>query len=202
VSRPPLVYAIGDSLVGSEAGPKQTLFHLQAIAGDSITFKSQGISGNQTAQVVERVGRDVIEHVPKPDVCIVLAGINDIAWNVTATEITGNLETVYRRLLDADIQPLAILLYPFGGHGMWTAEFETVRQEVRSWMRDWLPVHLPQVEVIDMDDVIIDPSRPDRPSMRPDYADKTGMHTSPAGAAAVAQALMERSRSLALLARV
>jgi lysophospholipase L1-like esterase len=196
VPAPGVVYSIGDSLIGKDHWSRQPLFHLRAMAGDSVQFKAQGISGNQTAQVAARVERDVIEQVPKPDVCIVLAGTNDIAWDATATQITGNLETVYRKLLDARIQPVALCLYPFGGHGFWTPEYEAVRQAVRTWMHDWLPVHLPGVEVVDVEDVLVDPSSPGRPRIRPEYADRSGMHTNAAGAAAVAQALTARSRAL------
>ncbi|HZO58789.1 MAG TPA: GDSL-type esterase/lipase family protein [Solirubrobacterales bacterium] len=191
-----VVYGIGDSLIGKDHWASQPLFHLRAMAGDSVRFKAQGISGDRTAHVAARLDRDVIEQSPKPDVCIVLAGTNDIAWDAPATLITGNLEVIYRKLLDARIQPVAVSIYPFGGPRWWTPALELTRQQVRTWMHRWLPVELPEVEVVDVDDVIADLTDPQRPRIRAEYVDAEGIHLNSAGAAAVASALWTRARAL------
>jgi hypothetical protein len=79
---------------------------------------------------------------------------------------------------------------------MWTPAREASRQEVRAWMHDTLPDTLPEVEVVDVEDVIGDLSDMTRPRLREEYAADGGIHTNAAGAAAVARALVERTRAL------
>jgi lysophospholipase L1-like esterase len=143
-----------------------------------------------------RLDRDVIDRNPRPDVCIVLAGVNDLQNDVPGRVIIANLDAMYWRLLEAGVQPIALSIYPFGEHSSWTSEREALRQEVRTWMLTELPGALPEVEVVDVEDVIGDLSDAARPRIRAEFAQDSGLHTSPAGAAAVARALVERSRSL------
>jgi lysophospholipase L1-like esterase len=190
------VYAIGDSLIGSDDWQTQPLFHLRELLGGSVDLKARGIEGDSSQDVLARLDRDVIGSDPKPGVCIVLAGINDIQRDAPAALVTGNLEAIYSKLLAARIQPVGLSIYPFGGYHMWTPGFEAVRQQVRTWMHRWLPVQLPEVEVVDVEDVIGDLSDPARPRLRAEFADEWGLHTNAAGAAAVARALVQRSRTL------
>jgi lysophospholipase L1-like esterase len=192
-----VVYAIGDSLIGIDAAAGQPLFHLRGMLGDGIYLKAQGVGGQTSAQVLARLERDVLDRTPKPDTCIVLAGVNDIQAAAPAAEIIANLSAIYRRLLDAGVQPIALTIYPFGDNMSWTPAGELTRQHVRDWMHRWLPVELPEVEVVDVEDVLSDLGDPARPRIRADYVDPAGIHTNPAGAAAVARALVERSPTLA-----
>ena len=192
-----VVYSIGDSLIGTDASDGQPLFFLRAALGEDVYLKAQGVGGETSAQVLARLHQDVLDRDPKPDACIVLAGINDIQAAVPAAEIIANLSAIYRQLTDAGVKPIALTIYPFGDHVSWTPGGELTRQHVRDWMHRWLPVELPEVEVVDVEDVLGDLSDPARPRMRADYVDRTGLHTNPAGAAAVARALVERSRTLA-----
>jgi lysophospholipase L1-like esterase len=197
VAAPRAVYAIGDSLIGTDAAGTQPLFHLRGMLGDGVYFKAQGVGGQTSAQIRARLQRDVLERTPKPDTCIVLAGVNDIQARRSAAEIIANLTAIYQRLLDTGVRPIALTIYPFGDHMSWTPAGELTRQQVRDWMHRWLPVELPEVEVVDVEDVLGDLSDPARPRIRADYVDPAGIHTNAAGAAAVARALVERSRTLA-----
>jgi lysophospholipase L1-like esterase len=166
------------------------------MAGHAVRFEAHGVGADTTWQVLERLDRDVLGDNPKPDVCIVIVGTNDLPAGHPAQAITANLSQIYDKLLAAGIQPLAVPIYPFGGYHLWTPEFEGVRQQVRTWMHRWLPIHLPEVEVIDLEDVLGDLSDPSKPRMRAEYADEWGLHTNAAGAEAVARALLQRSRAL------
>jgi hypothetical protein len=63
-------------------------------------------------------------------------------------------------------------------------------------MQRSLPESLPEVEVVDVEEVLGDLSEPGRPKIRAEYAADRGIHINPAGAAAVARALIERTRAL------
>ena len=193
---PRVVYGIGDSLMMNENGPATPLSHLRGVLGAGAYLKAQGVGGDTSAQVRARLERDVIDRDPRPDTCIVVAGVNDIQAGTPASEIRANLEAMYRALLDAGMQPVALTIYPFGNHPSWTRGGEAIRQEVRGWMRTGLPTRLPAVEVVDVEDVIADLADRDRPTIRAEYEDGTGLHLNAAGAAAVARAMVERSRSL------
>jgi lysophospholipase L1-like esterase len=191
-----LVYAIGDSLVGSEERPASPLFGLRRRLGNGADVRALGIGGETSAQVLARLDRDVIDQRPRPDICIVLAGVNDIQAGASSTSIVANLEGIYRKLLDAGLQPVAMTIYPFGNHHNWTPAGEATRQEVRMWMRTGLPSTLPAVDVVDVEDVLGDLTDRDRPTIRADYDDGTQLHLNNRGAARVAWALVRRSRSL------
>ena len=191
-----VVYAIGDSLIGSEYRRGQPLYHFWGAVGDGVTLKAQGVGGDTSAQVLARLERDVIDQTPRPDTCIVLAGINDIQMNAPASTVIANLEAIYRRLLQAGIHVIALSIYPFGSYDAWTSRRERVRQEVLAWMRSGLPATLPAVEVVDVEDVVGDLREPDRPRIKLDYDDGTQLHLNEDGAAAVARALLSRSERL------
>ncbi len=197
MSVPPnrVVYGIGDSLMINENGPGTPLFHLQAVLGDGAYLKAQGVGGETSAHILARVERDVVDQSPRPDTCVVLAGVNDIQAGARSSTIVANLEATYRILLGAGVHPIALTIYPFGGFPNWTRDGEAVRQEVREWMKTALPARLAAVEVVDVEDVIGDLTDKDRPRIRAEYVDHTGLHTSSAGAAAVAQALVDRTQS-------
>ncbi len=190
-----VVYAIGDSLM-LDGKPSSPLFHLPELMGGGNYFKSQGIGGDTSWQMLARLERDVLDQDPRPDTCIVLGGINDIQNEASSAAITPNLEAMYRMLLDAGVQPIALTIYPFGDHITWTPAAEATRQEIRAWMHTTLPLILPAVEVVDVEDAIGDLSDKNRPRIRAEYVDEHGIHTVAAGAAAVARALVEQARSL------
>ena len=191
-----VVYAIGDSSIGTDDIPWRPFFHLRGMLGDSVYLKAHGVDGETSAQVLARLERDVIGRHPKPDICIVLAGVNDIQLGASSSSIVANLEATYRALLDAGVHPIALTIYPFGDYIAWTGAGEAVRQEVRAWMQTELPSTLPAVEVIDLEDVIGDLSEKNRPRLRAEYAGDDGLHTNNAGAEVVARALVERSPTL------
>ena len=190
-----IVHAIGDSLIGS-GGPGSPVFHLREAHGHIARFEAHGVGAETSWHVLARLDRDVLGSDPRPDACIVLAGTNDLQAGHPAEAIMANLEQIYRRLLDAGIQPVAVSIYPFGDYHHWTPELEAIRQQVRAWMLRELPVRLPEVEVVDVEDVIGDLTDASRPRLRAEYADRYGLHTTVAGAAAVARALVERTSAL------
>ena len=194
VSANRVVYAIGDSQAGTggyRPGPAAPLFHLRPMLGDRAVVKAQGVGGETTEQTLARLGRDVIDRSPRPDACIVVAGTNDLQADVPTAATIANLETIYGRLLDKDVRVVALTVYPFGNHYMWTPAREAARRHVLEWMRVRVPLSLPEVEVVDVEDVVADRSETGRPVIRPEYDDGTGLHLNEAGAMAVARVLSE-----------
>jgi len=191
-----LVYGIGDSLIGTENGFGQPLFHLRPMLGDGAVVKAQGVGAETSTEILARLERDVIDHDPKPDTCIVLAGTNDVQVDTPAAAICANLEAMYRGLIDNDVRVIALMIYPFGNHVTWTMDREAIRMEVRDRLRERLPLILPEVDVVDVEDLLADCTDPSRPVIRAEYDDGTGLHLNGAGAMAVAREMTDRSRWL------
>ena len=186
-------------MIGTGEKRFQPFFYLRERFGDSARFESRGIDGATSGYVLERLEADVLSRTPKPDTCVVLAGINDIQLGLPAEQIIANLQQIYGRLLAAGVRPVAVTIYPFGGYAAWTPAGEAARQRVRSWMHRWLPLEYPEVEVVDVEALVGDLSDPARPRMRADYVDHEGLHTNRAGGAAVATALVAHTRALGSL---
>jgi hypothetical protein len=195
-----VVYAIGDSNIGSDQYRGGPAYHLRRIVADrvprEIQFKARGVDAGTSRQVLERLEGEVLGANPTPDACIVLAGVNDLQMGRTSPVVIEDLTAAYSKLLAAGIHPIALTIYPFGGYPAWTRKSEAARQEVRTWMHTVLPRELPGVDVVDVEDVLREPGESERPRIRREYVDHTGLHTISPGGAAVARALLAQSSVL------
>lgn len=72
---------------------------------------SAGIGGEVTSQILARVG-DVTGLLPKPHLCIVQGGTNDVLTSVPVATTKSNLVAMYDALEAAGIEPIACLIPP------------------------------------------------------------------------------------------
>ncbi len=144
-----------------------------------------GINGNGVltgpAPMVTRVYRDVLysDQVRK---AVLLGGINDIQFGVSAESVIAGIRTVVLRCRNEGVQVLVGTLTPWRGWINWTEQREQQRQRVNAWIRATFP------DAIDFDAVVRDPADPLR--LRPEF--DSGDHLHPNGAAFGAMARLVR----------
>ena len=88
-----------------------------------------GVNGERTDQIAARFDRDVLAH--RPDVLVVIAGVNDVYQGHGSDEVTKNLQAMYERAREAGIPVVAGSIVPFD-----TAT-DQQNQRMRS-VNDWI----------------------------------------------------------------
>ena len=101
-----------------------------------------GVAGESTAQILARVG-SVISALP--DICVVLAGTNDVSGGVTADAAFANLAEIWKKLTAAGISVVAGTVFPRSDAAM-TATYSKVLQRLNNLIRlnapKYVDVHL------------------------------------------------------------
>ena len=202
------VVAFGDSItdgVGSTQDanmrwPDDLAERLQADAKlSSIGVANAGIAGNHILHdgigpsALSRFDRDALD---KPGVrwIVLLEGINDIggsgyAWEakdkISAQQLIDGMKTLIARAHARHVKIYGATMTPYGGSG-WpyhSVAGEKTREEVNEWIR-----HGGAFDgVVDFDQVIRDPSAPEK--MLPAYDSGDHLHPNSAGYRAMAQAV-------------
>ena len=202
------VVAFGDSItdgVGSTQDanmrwPDDLAERLQADAKlSSIGVANAGIAGNHILHdgigpsALSRFDRDALD---KPGVrwIVLLEGINDIggsgyAWEakdkISAQQLIDGMKTLIARAHARHVKIYGATMTPYGGSG-WpyhSVAGEKTREEVNEWIR-----HGGAFDgVVDFDQVIRDPSGPEK--MLPAYDSGDHLHPNSAGYRAMAQAV-------------
>lgn len=72
---------------------------------------NMGINGQRSDQILRRFDKDVLEH--KPDVLIVLAGVNDLYQGVPVEYIQDSLKEIYRKAQENNIKVVACTVLPY-----------------------------------------------------------------------------------------
>ena len=73
-------------------------------------MRNSGISGNTTAMMLSRIQNDVVSH--SPDMCIILAGTNDVGLDTDPNVTVRNLSIMIDILLSAKIIPVLCTIPP------------------------------------------------------------------------------------------
>ncbi|TQL68778.1 lysophospholipase L1-like esterase [Nocardioides albertanoniae] len=151
---------------------------------------NEGISANRVLadgtggqRALDRFRRDVLDQ-PGVSMVVVLAGINDIRWDL-ATDASA-LVAGYRDLIAQahaeDLCIVGVTLTPYEGGSRYTPERERVRTAVNEWIRTSGEFD----DVVDFDAATRDPARPSR--FLPAYDSGDHLHPGDAGYAAMAEA--------------
>jgi lysophospholipase L1-like esterase len=205
------VVALGDSITdghgattnGNDRWPDELAARLEASgATREVGVLNQGICGNHRLtdgfgpNALARFDRDVVAQ-PAVRWVIVLEGINDIgklAQNVETTaaehallvhRMIGAYQQIIARAHAHGLRVIGGTLTPFLGSDYYRPgpPNEGDRQEINNWIRS--PGHFDAV--VDFDQVVRDPSKPDR--LLPAFDSGDHLHPSPAGYRAMAQAI-------------
>jgi len=147
-----------------------------AIAGNRVLLE-----GGYGRPLVERFARDVLQRSGSGTV-VLLAGTNDLARDLSA----AGLQTELTRMCEAArADGLRVVLATIPPADERTPTQRAARREVNAWIRAGSPADL----VVDADEVLRDPSQPERLAAAYDYGD--GLHLSPAGHRALGEAVAE-----------
>jgi lysophospholipase L1-like esterase len=116
----------------------------------------------------------------------VFEGINDIQQTPHQTDpakIIAALKQIASRAHDRGLRVIGATITPFKGWNSYTAELESVRQNVNAFIRTGSGFDA----VVDFDAVIRDPADPQR--IRPDYDQGDHLHPGDKGFEAMAKAV-------------
>ena len=90
---------------------------------------NRGISGQRSDEVLARFDDDVLAN--RPDVLIVLAGVNDLYQGAGVQGIIRNLEAIYARAAEAGITVVACAVMPYTGS---SAAVRMRMAELNAWI--------------------------------------------------------------------
>ena len=91
---------------------------------------NQGVSGERSDQILKRFKKDVSDL--KPDVVIVLAGVNDLYQGYETSWVLRNLESIYQEARHEGIRVLVCTILPVDRS---TASLKRKIREVNEWIK-------------------------------------------------------------------
>jgi lysophospholipase L1-like esterase len=203
-----VIAAFGDSITdGARMKPAEPHGWADALArrlaqrrgGLSLGVISAGIGGNRVVSPVwgesalARIDRDVLS-VPGVDYVIVLEGINDIGNSdkppgpgdvspLNAEALIAGLAQIGARARARGLKVYVGTILPFRGAPYFSEDKEKIRLAVNTWIRSSSAFD----GVIDFENAMKDPSRPD--ALNPSYDSGDHLHPSEAGYKAMAEAI-------------
>lgn len=105
-----------------------------------VPIKNLARSGDTTKQILDRFDRDVLAF--KPQVLVIMAGINDIRLGLTSDAIIKNLEAVRDKCLANDITPVFCTILPMNpemmsrvGIGLADGDWRETREKINFWIK-------------------------------------------------------------------
>ena len=93
---------------------------------------NEGVRGQRTDQIKKRMESAVYSH--RPDVVVVLAGINDLHQGYSEEEAQKNLEGIYNNLSDRGIPFIICTTLPYN---LMTPEVETRLLKLNTWIASY-----------------------------------------------------------------
>jgi lysophospholipase L1-like esterase len=130
---------------------------------------NRGVNGERSDQIRVRFTRDVID--AKPDVVVVLAGVNDIHQGRSAESVERELEAMYEAARAAHIPAVAATIIPYNTA---TADQNERMRAVNAWIREYAERHA--LAFCDTRAAVAAAGAPDRLASSPD-----DLHPSPEG---------------------
>ena len=123
--KPLTVVALGDSTTAGtpgfrspaesppngEGNPESQYAHWMLQRHPDWKVMNRGINGQRSDQILRRFDQDVLEN--KPDVLIVLAGVNDLYQGVPVQYIQDSLKEIYTKAEENNIKVIACTVLPY-----------------------------------------------------------------------------------------
>jgi microsomal dipeptidase-like Zn-dependent dipeptidase/lysophospholipase L1-like esterase len=183
--RAPTIVALGDSTTAGtplfkspiEAPPdgdgdrrSQFAYWLTASHPDWRVL-NHGVNGERTDEIAARFDRDVLAH--RPDVLILIAGVNDVYQGRPADRVTAELGRLYDRAAHAGIPVIAGSIVPYNTA---TPAQNAVMREVNAWIASQAASR--RLTFVDTRAAAAAPGVPDRLAGSPDglHPDVDGYH--------------------------
>ncbi len=187
-----LIVALGDSTTAGTPGFKspieappdgqgdvtsQFAYWLMASQPDWRVL-NRGVNGERSDEIRARFDRDVV--VARPDMVVVIAGVNDIYQGRPAGSVTRELEAIYDAARGAGLPVVAGSIIPYNTA---TPDQNARMHAVNAWIRGYVDRHA-RTAFADTRAAAAAPGQPDRLLSSPD-----DLHPSPEGYNAMARAL-------------
>ena len=150
---------------------------------------NRGIAGERSDQILKRFARDALQD--RPQLIVILAGVNDLAQGYPSEWVTGHLQQMYEQAMEAHVQVVACALLPYEG-------LDALRRERLSGVNRWIEAYSTAHGLLfcDLFYAVADPAHPWRLDGSPD-----GLHPDVDGYRTMGQALTNViERGLLLLA--
>jgi lysophospholipase L1-like esterase len=141
---------------------------------------NRGVDGERSDQVRARFERDVLG-TQRPDIVVIIAGVNDIYQGRSADAVERELEAMYDAARAARIPVVAGTIIPFNTA---TSDQNRRMRAVNDWIREYAARHPEDVASCDTRAALSTPGAPDRLVSSPD-----DLHPSPDGYRLMALAL-------------
>ena len=146
---------------------------------------NRGVNRERTEAIAARLDRDVLAH--RPDVLILLAGVNDVYDGDAAVDVQRRLAEMYARATRRGVPVVACSILPYDTA---TAEQNTRMHAINAWIADMVTV-TPGLAFCDMRAAVAHPDDADRLIDSPD-----GLHPGVDGYRRIAAALLPVVRAL------
>jgi len=124
-------------------------------------FLNRGMPGERIDQIESRFERDVLRE--KPDVVIVLGGVNDLYQGYSPEWIETHLQNIYERAVQANIRVMMLTVLPYNQSD---EGVKTRMKKVNDWIRSFSKEH--SLGFADTYAVAEDPAHPGNLSGTPD----------------------------------
>ena len=140
---------------------------------------NRGVNGERTDQIRARFSRDVTS--ARPDVVVVIAGVNDVYQGRSAAHVQGELAAIYEMARAESIALVAGSIVPYNTA---TPEQNASMHAVNRWIAGHAAAHAATMVFCDTRAAVAAPGAPDRLLSSPD-----DLHPSPDGYRRMAAAL-------------
>jgi acyl-CoA thioesterase-1 len=139
----PLIICFGDSLTAGfrspttdDPGPTDTPYgtFLQQHLSTRAVVRVSGVCGERTAEMVERLPRDVLRL--RPSYVVILGGTNDLGWNVPPPEVMTNLRHMYESARESAIRPVAVTVPSIRGFDAYIAGRLELNRMIQTYCAD------------------------------------------------------------------
>jgi lysophospholipase L1-like esterase len=140
---------------------------------------NRGVNGERSDEIRARFDRDVLGL--RPDLVVLVAGVNDIYQGRSPEEVVRELEAMYEAARAASLPVVAGTILPYDSA---TPAANARMRLVNDWIRAYAAAQ-PHVAVCDTRAAVAAPGHPDRLAATPD-----GLHPTPEGYRRMANALV------------
>ena len=145
---------------------------------------NQGVNAQRSDAIAARFDEDVI--AKKPDLVVIIAGVNDVYQGRPAQHVKDQLAAMYRKAREAGIKVVAGTIIPYNTA---TADQNARMHDINAWIRAQADAGV--VTFVDTRAAVAAPGDPDKLASSPD-----GLHPDAAGYRKMADAIEPAIRRL------
>jgi lysophospholipase L1-like esterase len=152
----------------------------EGIGGNTVIGRADFNPPVNSPPGVDRLDRDVLSHAGVTHVVLFL-GTNDIRRGATADQVIGGMKDIIARVKAKGIKIIGVTIIPRDSvvPGIPDTGWDDGKTKIRNEINDWMRKQAGFDGVLDFDQVVRDPAKPDIIKVAYDCGD--GIHPSPYG---------------------